>query len=247
MNKKLILMLMLFGAFAIACSPQVETVEEPIVAVKTDSEAEEVADDSEMVEVEEAVVEEAAEVEEEVVEEEVMEESEEIVYAVSAADSTVSWMGNKPVGNAHTGVIDIAEGALTLADGSLVAGSFVIDMTSIASTDGAPPRLTEHLNSDDFFGTATFPTASLVINSAESLGGDQYAVRGDLTIKEITNPIEFTATATEADGVVNATADIVFDRAMYDVQFGSGSFFQDLGDDLIADEIEITVELVAQK
>ena len=141
----------------------------------------------------------------------------------------------------------MAEGSLTLSGGELVAGSFVLDMTSIASTDGAPGRLVEHLNSDDFFGTATFPTASLVIVSAESLGDGNYAVVGDLTIKGITNPIEFTASASESDGVVNATADIVFDRSLYDVQFGSGTFFSDLGDDLISDEIEIAVELVAQK
>ncbi len=251
MLKRLIfgLMMVLLGAFLIACSPQVETVEEAAPVVETDSEAEEVVVvvEDEVAQVVEVAEEEAAEPEavEDEMEEEMTAEGGEAIYMVSAADSTVSWLGSKPVGNSHTGVIDISEGELTLADGALVAGSFVIDMTTIASTDGAPPRLTEHLNSDDFFGTATFPTASLVINSAESLGGDQYAVMGDLTIKEITNPIEFTATASEADGVVNATADIVFDRAMYDVQFGSGSFFQDLGDDLIADEIEITVELVA--
>lgn len=207
-------MLMMVAAFGFACSTPVETVEEPVVAVKADSEAASGADGS---------------------------------YAVSAADSTVSWTGSKPVGASHTGVIDIAEGELTLADGALVSGSFMLDMPSIAVTDGSPDRLIQHLNSDDFFGTATFPTASLVINSAESLGAGQYAITGDLTIKEITNPIEFTATATEADGVVNATADIVFDRALFDVQFGSGSFFSDLGDDLIKDEVEITVELVAQK
>ncbi|MFK7804551.1 MAG: YceI family protein [Anaerolineae bacterium] len=184
---------------------------------------------------------------EEVVADEAMAEGSAGTYTVSTADSTVTWTGSKPVGNSHTGVVDMTEGELTLADGALVSGSFMLDMTSIAATDGSPDRLIQHLNSDDFFGTVTFPTASLVINSAESLGDGTYAVLGDLTIKEITNPIEFTATATEADGVVTASADIVFDRALYDVQFGSGSFFSDLGDDLISDEIEITVELVAQK
>ncbi|MFK7805707.1 MAG: YceI family protein, partial [Anaerolineae bacterium] len=250
-NKKLILaiMLMLITAFAFGCSQPVAPVEEPAAAVETSSEVEEVSTTDEESEVAEEVVAEEVMAEEvaaeEVMEEESMAEGVAGTYTVSTADSTVTWTGSKPVGNSHTGVVDITEGELTLADGALVSGSFMLDMTSIAATDGSPDRLIQHLNSDDFFGTATFPTASLVINSAESLGDGSYAVLGDLTIKEITNPIEFTATAAEEDGVVTASADIVFDRALYDVQFGSGSFFSDLGDDLISDEIEITVALVA--
>lgn len=181
--------------------------------------------------------------------EEAMAESESIdsVYVVNVADSTVNWKGAKAVGNSHIGGINISEGMLTVADGELVSGSFVLDMTSITSGDNGGDRLIGHLKSDDFFGVETHPTATLVINSAESLGGGQYAVQGDLTIKNITNPIEFTATATETDGQLTASADIVFDRALYDVQYGSGSFFSDLGNDLINDEIEITVELVATK
>jgi hypothetical protein len=40
-------------------------------------------------------------------------------------------------------------------------------------------------------------------------------------------------------------AEIVVDRAVFDVRYGSGSFFDNLGDDLISDEMEITVNLVA--
>ena len=262
-------MLMLLGTLLFACTPQVETVTEPANAVETSSEvaAEESMDDSDMAEEETAVEETHSDDDMDMAEEEsmddgemamededmseegemAMEEGGEVVYTVATADSVLSWKGAKAVGDSHTGVIDIAEGALVLADGSLASGSFVIDMTTIASTDGANARLAQHLKDDDFFGVATFPTASLVINSAEKLGDGTYAVSGDLTIKEITNPIEFTAAASEADGVVTATADIVFDRAQYDVQYGSGSFFSDLGNDLINDEIEITVELVATK
>ena len=258
----LTLIIILIAAFAFACSQPAAPVEEPAVVVETnDEEVEEMAEE-EMAEEESENVEDSTEEaedeshsDEEMADmsedgdgemaEEAMDESVETLYTVSTADSTVTWTGSKPVGNSHTGVVDISEGELVLADGALVSGSFVLDMTSIAATDGSPDQLIGHLNSDDFFGTATFPTASLVINSAESLGGDSYAVIGDLTIKGITNPLEFTATATEADGVINASADLVFDRSLFDVQFGSGSFFSDLGDDLINDEVEMTVELVA--
>jgi hypothetical protein len=40
-----------------------------------------------------------------------------------------------------------------------------------------------------------------------------------------------------------ATAQMVFDRSVYDVRFRSGSFFENLGDKLIYDDIEIQVNL----
>ena len=46
-----------------------------------------------------------------------------------------------------------------------------------------------------------------------------------------------------ADPVV-ATVNLQFDRADFDVRFGSGSFFDNLGDDLIADEVLIRMALV---
>ncbi|MEM8859185.1 MAG: YceI family protein [Chloroflexota bacterium] len=179
-----------------------------------------------------------------------MAESMNVNYAIVTSDSVLNWKGAKAVGDFHTGTIDITEGVLEVVDGALASGSFVMDMTTMVSTDlsgGMADRLVGHLKSDDFFSVDSFPTAELVITSAEPAGDGQYNVIGDLTIKGITNPIEFVATATEGDGQLTAAADLVFDRALYDVQFGSGSFFSDLGDDLINDEIEISVELVAAK
>ena len=171
-----------------------------------------------------------------------MDDAAEVTYAVNVAESAISWTGAKAAGSSHTGSIDVADGSLVVAGDALVSGSFVIDMTTISYENA---RLEGHLKDDDFFGVDTFPTASLVILSAEPMGDNQYAVVGDLTIKEITHPIEFVATATQEDGGLVAQADMVFDRALYDVQYGSGSFFSDLGNDLINDEVEISVTLVA--
>ncbi|MDA9993578.1 YceI family protein, partial [bacterium] len=38
-------------------------------------------------------------------------------------------------------------------------------------------------------------------------------------------------------------ATLVLNRAKFDVRYGSGSFFDNLGDDLILDEITLEVEL----
>ena len=39
-------------------------------------------------------------------------------------------------------------------------------------------------------------------------------------------------------------AKLVFDRSKYNVRYGSGSFFENLGDKLILDDIELEVTLV---
>ena len=64
-------------------------------------------------------------------------------------------------------------------------------------------------------------------------------VDGSLTIKEITHPIQFELIS-EAGGFVS---NLVFDRSKYNVQYGSGSFFENLGDRLILDDIKLSVNL----
>ena len=51
---------------------------------------------------------------------------------------------------------------------------------------------------------------------------------------------------TEANGVKTAKADITLDRSEFDVRYGSGSFFDNLGDKTIYDEFDLNVKLVVK-
>ena len=179
------------------------------------------------------------------------ESGEEAMYAIDTAASTLVWMGSKPIGSSETGTIEIVEGQMTFEGSQFVSGSFVIDMTTISPTglgEDMTARLTKHLSSDEFFGVETYSTSSLALKSAEPTDVDnQYLVTADLTIKETTKEITFNTDVTVEEGTLTATADIVFDRAEFDVRYGSGSFFDDLGDDLISDDIEMAVMLVATR
>ena len=53
------------------------------------------------------------------------------------------------------------------------------------------------------------------------------------------------AKVVDGKGKIVAKADITIDRSEYDVKYGSGSFFDDLGDETIYDEFTLKVELVA--
>lgn len=169
--------------------------------------------------------------------------------SIDAEKSTIDWKGEKVTGQ-HTGTIALKSGSLEMKDNKLTGGSFVIDMTSIENTDlegEYKGKLEGHLKSDDFFGVTTFPEASLVITKVkETKKANVYEVTGNLTIKGITHPITFTATLIDSNGTVVANTNIIVDRSKYDVRYGSGSFFDNLGDKTIYDDFTLTVNLVTK-
>ncbi len=163
-------------------------------------------------------------------------------FKIDAEKSKITWVGKKVTGQ-HNGTINLAEGNFTMKGKKLTGGTFTIDMASLKDAE-ANARLETHLKSDDFFSTEKFPKSTFVAKSIESKGGDQYNVKGDLTIKGITNEVEFPATIVIANGQINAKANIKVDRTKFDIKFRSGNFFENLGDKAIEDNFELNVELV---
>jgi len=171
-------------------------------------------------------------------------------YNVDSSASAIVWKGYKVTGS-HTGTVKVQSGNLTYDNGSLTGGSFVIDMTSIKCTDQEgewADKLVGHLKEDDFFGVAKYPTAKFVTTRVipQDTKGN-YKILGNLTIKETTKEVKFLVTATETAGVMNASGKITIDRSEYNVKYGSGSFFDGLGDKTIYDEFDLQVALVARK
>jgi len=160
---------------------------------------------------------------------------------VDTKSSFINWMGKKVVGS-HEGTIKLSGGELSFTAGKLTGGTFTIDMASMENTDmkgGGAEKLMGHLHSDDFFGTATHPTSTLKITKVTA-SDSGYDITGDLTIKGITKPISFSATA----GQYLANANITVDRTAYDIKYGSGSFFDNLGDKAIDNDFTLKVNLV---
>lgn len=162
--------------------------------------------------------------------------------------SEIKWTGYKVTGK-HFGTVSLKSGDLTMEDGMLTGGSFEIDMATITVKDMQGEyagKLEGHLKSADFFGVENHPTAKFVITNVISRGtpGD-YKIVGNLTIKDTTKEIKFFAKVTEEGGMQTATANITVDRSDFDVRYGSGSFFDNLGDKTIYDEFDLEVTLVA--
>ena len=70
-------------------------------------------------------------------------------------------------------------------------------------------------------------------------------MKGNLTIKGITNPVEFVSEYSEEDGIFIFTGHIEIDRTLYDVRYRSAKFFKDLGDRAISDVFTLDFELYA--
>ncbi|MBT8281442.1 MAG: YceI family protein [Muriicola sp.] len=164
-----------------------------------------------------------------------------ITKSVKTDESSVMWKAYKVTGS-HTGLIQLTAGELTFDEDVLVGGNFTVDMTSLIATDlegGSKAKLEGHLKSDDFFGVSNHPSSTLVFTNVKANGKNSYEVTGDLTIKGITKPITFDVSIYGN----KATATAKIDRAEYNVRYGSGSFFDNLGDKTIYDEFDLVVDL----
>jgi len=156
--------------------------------------------------------------------------------------SNIEWVGKKVTGQ-HKGTINFSEGALVFNGKLIKGGNFTVDMASIICTDleagNGKEKLEKHLKADDFFGVEKYPTAKLVFKTISSKGKGVYKINADLTIKEVTETISF-------DLIVKrktATTSFKVNRTKFGIKYGSGSFFDNLGDKTINDDFDLTVNL----
>jgi polyisoprenoid-binding protein YceI len=170
------------------------------------------------------------------------------LVSVDKSESTVTWKAKKVTGE-HYGKVTIANADLDYENGKIQGGSFTMDMLSITVEDitdeGSNKRLTDHLKSDDFFSVEKFNTSTLKITDAKTSNGKDYQITGDLTIKGTKNQVTFPATLEMVGNKVITTAKITFDRTKFDIKYRSGSYFENLADRLIYDDVNLEVKLVA--
>ena len=168
-------------------------------------------------------------------------------YIVNKDLSRIKWTGKEITTKSHYGILDLKEGSIYVNNDGIISGNVVIDMNSINCLDMSgrgKNRLEGHLRSDDFFGVNSYPEANLIFTSwsVNNLGKILY--KGDLTIKNITHPITFSGSVKKIDIGYRSTINLSFDRTLYEIKFRSGKYFQNLGDKLILDNIDIRAEIV---
>ncbi len=171
-------------------------------------------------------------------------------FEIQKESSTVNWTGKKVLG-LHTGSINISRGNIDISKGKIRDSEVVIDMTSLTITDITDPKTLQdfrnHLWNDDFFSIETFHTSSLKIQDGELVGNNEYKLIGQLTIKDITRPVTFRARIEVLTDFLYSTGELLIDRTLYNIRYGSGKFIDNLGDKLIYDEFVLQFKLIGQR
>jgi polyisoprenoid-binding protein YceI len=171
-------------------------------------------------------------------------------FQIQKSSSTVNWTGKKVLG-LHTGTINVANGSIETNNNLIIGGEITIDMTSIVITDIEDKETNQnvlaHLQNDDFFSVDKFKTAKLVVSSAVQLEKDKQQIGGTLAIKDISHPVLFIASVEIFTDYLHSLGEIIIDRTMYNIRYGSGKFLQNLGNNLIYDDFVLQFKLIAQK
>ena len=179
-------------------------------------------------------------------------------YIVQAENSKVTWAGKKPLieGYINSGSIRVKEGTVSVGTNTAVA-LFTIDMNtlSVSKTPTKPGKesaLEGHLQGERWFDVAQYPEATFEILKVTPRTDSEttfvYDVEGDLTMKGVKDKLQFPATIyQDANGLLHASANFEFDRTKWGITSGSGSFFDNLADNVVDDMIALSFELVAEK
>jgi polyisoprenoid-binding protein YceI len=175
------------------------------------------------------------------------------VYKTDLKKSKVAWIGRAEVGDySISGNINLSEGTLIIENEQVKGGEFVIDMNTINCTNLTGMKkvtLMDHLKGEDFFEVSKFPKTTFKITNIATTTADEHLfnVIGKLTIKGITNNVTFPATIKKEGSVVSVKAILKVDRTKFNITYHSPSFFNNLKDDYIKNEFDISLDIVGNQ
>lgn len=166
--------------------------------------------------------------------------------------SKILWNTGKMMGG-HFGYILFKSGSLQYSPaGKPVSGSFIIDMNQIHSTDikeeTARLKKDGEIRSPDFLAAGQFPTATVNVKKITQVGSSSaFQVNADLTIKGITNPIDFLANIeTKADSTY-ITGNVDIHRYLWNIhskpEVNKTAFITTIKE-AVAPDIHVTLDLV---
>ncbi|GAB2479385.1 YceI family protein [Jatrophihabitans fulvus] len=170
-------------------------------------------------------------------------------YAVDAQHSRLGFVARHAMVTKVRGSFNDFEGTAVI-DGENPTASSVSITARVASIDTRNEQRDGHLRTNDFLDAENFPTLTFVSTGIEHVGGADFRVTGDLTIKgttkSVTFPLEFTGSATDPFGNqrigFEGATEIV--RSDYGVSFNAAL---ETGGVLVSDKITLELEVSAIK
>ncbi|MER7109526.1 YceI family protein [Streptomyces sp. NPDC000229] len=168
-------------------------------------------------------------------------------YTIDPSHSGIGFTARHAMVTNVRGAFTEYEGTLELDGTDPAASSAFIDV-KIASVDTGSADRDGHLRSADFFDAEQFPLMTFRSTSAEALGGTDYRITGDLTIKGVTKPItiglEFNGAAKDPFG--NERVGFEGKAELLRSEWGlTWNAALETGGVLVSDKIKLTFEISA--
>lgn len=177
----------------------------------------------------------------------------EETYQIDTQASTAGWTGSKKlvVNYYDSGSIAIKRGEATIVNNALTGGHIVFDMTTINATstgkgDGQD-GLSIHLKSPDFFDVTKYPESKFTITTVQTDAQGKTTLNGTLSIKDVTCPISIPVTVAAQNEGIQIKGVAAIDRSLWNVKYGSESFFDNLGDKVIDDMFTLGFTVLLKK
>lgn len=172
-----------------------------------------------------------------------------------AEGSHVAWRASHLAGmQPRWGRVFIKEASVKVDNGSLKNATVVMDMTNFTvenfvDDEETTQKLLGHLQSDDFFKIASFPTATFRMTSIEAGSGEYNSkITGNLTILGVAKSISFNANVQISDTEVNIKSeDFVVDRKDWGLTYNTEGTAGVPTDYLISDDIGFTIDVNLMK
>lgn len=180
-------------------------------------------------------------------------------HAVVAPADSATWVVDKAHSRIKFSVshllVSQVEGSFRLFEGSMESARedfsdarivFTIDAASI---DTENEMRDNHLKNDDFFNTEKYPSIRFESTSFQPIGGNQYQLTGNLTIRDVTRPVTFDVTyggaaATSSGTRLGFKAKTTINRFDYNIKFNR---LTETGGLMVGKEVDIVVNVELKK
>ena len=159
-----------------------------------------------------------------------------VTYTVATDASKVEFTGSKKAGY-HNGSFALKSGAISVDNGKLTGGKFVIDLTTVKADAGE--KLEGHLKSPDFFDVAKFAEATYEITAVNYTSATTADIIGNLSLKGVSVPVKFSTVIRNIDDKkFFAQANFTIDRTLWALNYGIG---------MVSNDVQVAVFLFANK
>ena len=174
-------------------------------------------------------------------------------YSLTKDKPRINWTAKKISGSGHSGIIPASRGKFKVEEGVITKGLVSFNMNGFEVTDidgDSKENFENHLKNADFFDVDQFPEAILSFNSSSvnedgtktlSCTLDMHGIAVDYDM-----PFKLKEQQLTQGGIgYNISGEFFIDRTKHDIKYGSGSFFDNLGDKAIKDGVLISFAFLA--